>query len=149
MSRREERLSRIRAVEHEYLVNTLSIHILGEQLKVDPSTLREQKLRPRDYHSCRDSLEATYLVRLFAEFEAGLRHAWRSLVRNTSPPTQALLDAVAGRFFIPRSWLDKAHEVRRYRNALVHESDESVAPIGIAQARGRLCRFLSRLPRDW
>jgi hypothetical protein len=149
MSRREERLNRIRAVEREYLVNLVSMRLLEQHLLANPSALDKFDLRQRDYQTCSDNLEATYLVRLFAEFEAGLRQAWRSLVRNTSPPAQVLLDSMAARFFIPQRWLDAAHDVRRYRNSLVHESDEDVPALAIANARGHLCRFMSRLPRDW
>ena len=41
-------------------------------------------------------LEGTYVIRLFAEFETGLRLYWAT-IRQTEPPTQHLLDGIAAR----------------------------------------------------
>jgi hypothetical protein len=149
MNRREERLDRIRRVEREYQVATVAMRGLGLQLRADPSALADDELRPRDFLACREHLEATYVIRLFAEFEAGLRQVWRVLVRQTSPPAQILLDSVAARFFIPATWLAHAHRVRPYRNNLVHEGDEEIEKISLADARSQLCRYMSRLPTTW
>ena len=149
MNRREERLERIRRVEREYQVAAVALGDLGRQLRADPSALAHDELRHRDFRACRDNLEATYLIRLFAEFEAGLRQVWRSLVRPTSPPAQLLLDSVAARFYIPATWLARVHAVRLYRNSLVHEADDKVEKIDLVDARSQLCRYLSRLPTTW
>ena len=149
MNRREERLERIRRVEREYQVAAVAIGGLGRQLRADPSALAGDELRHRDFLACRDNLEATYLIRLFAEFEAGLRQVWRTLVRPTSPPAQILLDSVAARFFIPATWLAHVHGVRLYRNSLVHDADEKIEKISLVDARSQLCRYFSRLPATW
>ena len=93
-------------------------------------------------------LEGTYVIRLFAEFETGLRLFWAT-IRETEPPTQHLLDGIAARRAIPPERLANAHAVREYRNSLVHERDEEVAPISIAEAQGYLCRFFAFLPPTW
>jgi hypothetical protein len=149
MNRREERLERIRRVEREYQIAAIAIGGLGRQFRADPSALAGDELRHRDFLACRDNVEATYLIRLFAEFEAGLRQMWRTLVRPTSPPAQILLDSVAARFFIPATWLAQVHEVRLYRNSLVHEADEEIEKISLVDARSHVCRYFSRLPTTW
>ena len=96
----------------------------------------------------RDAWRTTYLIRLFAEFETGLRLYWAT-IRETEPPTQHLLDGIAASCDIPPGRLADAHAVREYRNSLVHERDEGMAPISIAEARGSLCRFFAFLPPTW
>jgi hypothetical protein len=123
---------------------------LEERFRRDPSALDAERLKFVDYHNFRTRLEATYLVRIFAEFEAGSREAWRSSFRRTSHPrTRDLIDSLAALCRINRTWLNRVHEVRAFRNALVHEGGGDAARVGIDEARGHLCRFFSRLPHQW
>jgi hypothetical protein len=113
----------------------------------DPAVLAG-KLKVQDIARASGRLEGTYLIRLFAEFETGLRLYWAT-IRETEPPTQHLLDGIAARRDIPPARLADAHAVREYRNALVHERDEGVIPIPIAEAQDHLCRFFAFLPLTW
>lgn len=120
---------------------------LLEDARRDPTVLgREIDLR----HIVRASvrLEGTYVIRLFAEFETGLRLYWAT-IRQTEPPTQHLLDGIAARRAIPPERLASVHAVREYRNSLVHQRGEEVAPISIAVTQGHLCRFFAFLPPIW
>jgi hypothetical protein len=98
----------------------------------------------------RGRLEGTYIIRLFAEFETGLRLFWPT-ARGTDPParTRDLIDGVAATRRVPNGERLNAHAVREYRNFLVHERDEEVVPISIVEARGYLCRFFAFLPPTW
>lgn len=79
-----------------------------------------------------------------------MRDAWLfAFGRPTEPRMRDLLDAIAARCYIPDDWLDHVHEVREYRNALIHEGEEKRTRITLATARRYLCRFFSRLPADW
>ena len=102
----------------------------------------------RDVGQAADRLEGTYVVRLYSEFEAGLRTYWATL-RDTQPPARDLMNAVAARRRIPYDVLADAHAVREYRNLLVHEGDAPPDPIPLAECRHRLCVFLSYLPPEW
>jgi hypothetical protein len=83
---------------------------------------------------------------LFAEFETGLRLFWPSARANEPPGrTRDLMDGVAATRRIPDDELRNAHAVRGYRNTLVHEREEDIDPISIAEARKHLCKFLSFL----
>jgi hypothetical protein len=114
---------------------------------VDPTILRG-RVEPRDLVRASEALEGTYLTRMFAEFETGLRLYWDTL-RDTNPRTVDLLNSLAGQRGIPDDQRDNTHLVREYRNSLVHEREEDVDPIPIATARGHLCRFFSFLPYQW
>lgn len=118
---RFEWLSRMKAVEREYLAALLAVERLAEQIRTDPLLLKGE-LKPRDLSRAAELLEGTYIIRLFAEFETALRRFW-TLVRSTDPPgrTQDLIQGVAATCRIGNVELDGAHDVRKYRNTLVHE----------------------------
>lgn len=148
--KRQERIERIRAVEREHQAAAVAVELLEERLRTDPVFGAHDAWRFKDARSLRANLEGTFLLRLFAEFESGLRDAWRNAFgRATQPPMRDLLEAVARLRLIPQDWLDGAHEVREYRNRLVHEGDEPGAAVTLAEARHRLCRFFGWLPLTW
>ncbi len=149
MIKRQIRIERIRAVEREYLAALSAVRLLVDRLRADPNWGESEGWRARDGANLRDKIEETYLIRLYAEFEAGLRDAWVNLVRRSHPPMRDLLPAMAN-WRIPQDWLDQADEVRVYRNSIVHEG-ESPEGLGVTlgEARSRLCRFFSRLPENW
>jgi hypothetical protein len=148
--KRQERIERIRSVEREYLAAISAVQLLQNQLRADPSWGAARGWRARDGENLLAHLEATFLIRLYAEFEAGLREVWSKFYRRrTNPPMKDLLIALASQR-IPQDWLDDADKVRLYRNAVVHEgSDEGAARLSVEVARSRLCRYFSRLPEDW
>jgi hypothetical protein len=111
-------------------------------------TILKGDVEYRDVVNASEALEGTYTIRLFAEFETGLRLYWDT-VRDTSPRTRDLLNGLAALCFIPDDQRDNAHLVREHRNSLVHEREEAMGPIPIAVARGYLCRFFSFLPPRW
>lgn len=150
MSQRQARIDRIVAVERECLAASVASDLLHERLGADPAFLAPHELRSRDARNLRAHLEGTYVIRLCAEFEAGLRDAWRNAFgRQTQPPLRDLLAAMAARRLVHQDALDRADEVREYRNALVHEGAPDAAAIPIAEVRRHLCRFFSRLPSRW
>lgn len=150
MTERERRLQRLRAVQREFETAAVAIDALGARFKVDPSALASYGLTKRDFHKLQQNLEATYLVRLFAEFETTLRSAWTHAFHRVSHPRITdLHNSIAARRSIPERWLDAVHEVRVYRNSIVHEDSDKASPVAIPDACNRLCRFLSQLPARW
>ncbi|HVC97258.1 MAG TPA: hypothetical protein VND64_26495 [Pirellulales bacterium] len=142
---------RIKAVEREHSATRLATERLLAEVERDPTILAlESTIRVRDVRFASERLDGTYIIRLFAEFETGLRLCW-NVIRGRDPPnrTRDLLDGVAASRRIPHDVLSQSHVVREYRNALIHERDELPAKIAISDARGRLCRFFSFLPPDW
>jgi len=144
-----EWISRIKAVEREYQAMVFAARHTLMAVRHD-STLLRGDIRTRDMEHASGRLEATYIIRLFAEFEAGLRTFLRRS-RSRQPPsrTRDLTESVAARCRIPDEQREKVHAVREYRNSLLHERAGDIAPIPIADARSHLCSFFSFLARYW
>jgi hypothetical protein len=143
-------MERMRAIEREWLVASIAAEDLEGRLRANPSALVGEELKFTDFRDFRDNLELTYLIRLFAEFEAGLREAWAiALHQTTSPRMQDLVDSIAARCLIAPEWRDRVHDIRDCRNALVHEGCVDVRLIGLRAECSDLCRFFSGLPHRW
>jgi hypothetical protein len=99
------------------------------------------------------NLEGTYIVRLFAAFEAGLRSFDRSRHNDPNRKTDAsvMIDQIGGKRYrgIPADDRKRAHSVRQVRNFWAHESDDFPGPMSVDAARASLQKFLSELPDDW
>lgn len=139
--------SRIKDVETEYRTMGQAANYFC-QIVIDDPTILSSDLRPREVIMASAGLEATYLIRLFAEFETGLRQYWET-IRSTSPRTADLLNGLAARCQIPQIPRNNAHSVRVYRNSLVHERADTPLAMPLATARHHLCYFLSYLPPQW
>jgi hypothetical protein len=139
--------SRIKGVEREYVVMRQAANHFRQAALSDPTILQEG-VQPREIILASRSLEGTYVIRLFAEFEIGVRQYW-SANWDTDPKTVDLLNGLAARCGIHDSLRDNAHLVRDYRNALVHEREDQPEAVPIAVSRGYLCRFFSFLPPQW
>lgn len=140
-------LQRIKDVEREYAVARWAIDKLLGDIERDPSLLVDGGC-PLDIRKASVYLEGTYVIRLFAEFESGLRNFWQTY-RSTSPPAKDLLDGIAASRRIPNDVLTDAHGVREYRNHLVHERDQRIDSIPVSRSRRSLCIFFSFLPPKW
>jgi hypothetical protein len=146
--KRQLRLDRLKSVEREYGIAIAALDMLQRLIQGDPNVLDHQGLAVSDLRIYSEWLPATYIVRIFAEFEAALRELWQS-IRDTDPPVADLIYSIAGRYSISNDWQDAVHQVRLYRNRIVHLSTIEVAPVAMRSARSALCRFLSRVPADW
>lgn len=144
---RREWLERIKAVEREFLAARAAVNEFVSAIRIDPSKL-PRNTQVRDANTMSDHLEGTYLIRLFAAFEAGLR-SYRESRRATKPPVRDLVNSVAGEHGIPDELRDQVHEIREYRNTLVHEAEQEAEPVALSVARGRLCTYFARLPDEW
>ncbi len=150
MRKRETRLDRMRAVEREYLAAAVATELLEERLRAEPTFLRSRKLRNRDARNLRGNLEGTFVIRLYAEFESGLRDVWQNAFgRDTHPPMRDLIAALGVRRYVPQDVIDSTNVVREYRNTLVHEGNANAEAIPLAEVRNRVCTFFSRMPLDW
>ena len=148
-SNKFEWLTRVKAVEREHVAVRYATDYLVNAVHHDP-TILDRDLRVRDVKEAVEQLEGTYVIRLFAEFETSLRTFW-IVSRGNDPPsrTRDLLDGIGARRKVPHDTIENAHAVREYRNALVHEREDTVQPLPIAVARSYLCVFLNFLPLEW
>ncbi|MCY2929996.1 MAG: hypothetical protein NTV86_10975, partial [Planctomycetota bacterium] len=93
-------------------------------------------------------LEGTYVLRVFAEFEAALRTIYQRIRKRAAMPrvkVSLLIDWLS-RNSMPDNVRKDAHRVREYRNSLAHEGGSEV-PISMSQCRSILCTYLSFVPR--
>lgn len=57
----------------EYFAAKASIKLLEQRLQSDPTFGLNRRWQNKDARNLRDNLESTFSIRLYAEFEAGLR----------------------------------------------------------------------------
>jgi hypothetical protein len=143
-----EWLERIKAVEREFWSARIAVERLSTEVSRDPGILRDGP-RPRDLRSAGENLEGTYLIRMLAEFETGVRSFWKVIRPRTRTPVEIMLDRVGDRCAIPTDVVDEAQSVRAYRNSLVHDRDEPFESVSISNARKRLLIYVARLPNSW
>ncbi|HTU25547.1 MAG TPA: hypothetical protein VMF30_09125 [Pirellulales bacterium] len=142
----------MKAVEREHGAARFAIARLRDEVKADPSVLRGDDENRKALAIAHENLEGTYLVRLFAAFEAALRSFDRARYNDPTWDRVAaiLIDATASHRRIGEQVRDSTHAVRRQRNWVAHEKEwDDAARVALAQARSNLCRFLSHLPDEW
>jgi hypothetical protein len=106
-------------------------------------------ISPRELHQCARNLEVTYVLRLYTEFERIMRDFWvHARHRKTKPGMEILINRVAAIRNISDPHRDLAHEVRDYRNKIVHEGQRA-AILTFTDCLSRLGRFMSWLPIQW
>jgi hypothetical protein len=113
-------MGRIKAVEREYGAIRLGTDRLLVAVNDDPEVLEAQVRRP-DIGTAAANLEGTYIIRVFAEFETALRHFLRAFRLRRPGSTEALVNRVRDRGHVPQAFTDAVHQVREYRNVLIHE----------------------------
>jgi hypothetical protein len=148
--KRDRRIERNKAVEREFRIAITASEALAAALRNNPSLLKGESLGQADWRNLQTNLEATFLVRLFAEFETGLRDAWVTFFSpSPTTPVRDVISSIGVKRGVPETVQANVHAVRRYRNSLVHEEDSAMQPVGLDRARSYLCTFFSRLPPDW
>ena len=139
----------LQSVVVEYRVATAAVDQLHFSIVDDPTRLRRFAFDRAAIRGCARRLEITYLLRMFAVFEGGLRSVWlNAIAKTTEPPMEHLLDALAARLHVRVDTLDQAHAVRDYRNDLIHEGLQ-IARIPLATCQRHLEQFLSEIPLQW
>jgi hypothetical protein len=143
----------IKDVEGEYQAARVAVDRLKAALVATPDLLKKKDAARRYLRDADRNLEGTYLVRLFAAFEAALRSYDRAKHNDPTRNEDAsvLIDSIGGRRGqgISAAVRAGAHAVRRVRNYWAHENDAALEPMPITDARARLQTYLSWLPDDW
>ncbi len=150
---RFEWIDRLKFVEREHRVLATAIDWLRRAI-VDGRVRTPDGTTLRDLDSAGVSLETTYLVRLWAEFETALLSYYRFIRSDPECRIRAIdlvnyLAGVRHGRAIAEAVRDAVHEVREYRNSLVHERFDPAVPVGLVDARRCLNTFLGKLPEKW
>ncbi len=142
-------LRRIKSIENEYRVAFIAMRHLAVDAERDPGILGKN-LQPSVIPRAQDNLNATYAIRMFAEFETGLRAFWVVTKVDPEPSRVAeIIDRIASGRRIVGDFLINAHRVRIYRNRQVHDNLEVGESVSVAACRSFLKNYLARMPQDW
>jgi hypothetical protein len=137
----------------EYRSARAAVDRLKNAVAATPDLLKKDPVAREYLRDAHENLEGTYIVRLFAAFEAALRSYDRTKHNDPNRRTEAsvMIDEIGGKRGrgIQMGIRQRAHEVRRVRNYWAHESDEDPRPMTIDVARARLQEYLSELPDEW
>jgi hypothetical protein len=145
-------IGRVKAVEREHTALRFTTDHVLRSLGEGGMAL-EEDLKRLDVNRASERLEGTYVIRLFSEFEVALKTFLRERkVKNIPGGAKLLIDRVASFVKFSGPILDKAHEVREYRNRLVHHLVYGIPDtqrMTIRIATSHLCTFLSRSLARW
>jgi hypothetical protein len=154
MIKRQQRLQRIADVVQEYLAAKTAATWLDGQMAANPSFGRLHDWDAKAAQSFSGNLEATYIIRMYAEFEAGLRDYWATYKgRQTRPDMVTLIRNAVPTQTFTQDCVDDADDVRIYRNFLVHDMEEEppsdMVTFTVLQAKKNLCTYFSCLNPRW
>ena len=144
-------MKRIKAVEREFQASQFSLVRVASATKQDP-TILVNDLQVRDIDKATEHLEGTYIIRVFAEFETGLRKFWnrnRAKEQKKQTPAEVLVDNVAAQARVPTDTLTQVHKVRILRNLLAHETEKKIDDVSMSEVRSCLCQYLHNLYHIW
>lgn len=154
MIKRQRRIERISAVLQEFRAAKTASDWLATQMKADSRYGFDHGWEPRAGTAFVENLEATYIIRIYAEFEATLRDYWLTYWKQATRPKmyQLVNKAIPDQRF-SEDVVDNADDVRLYRNFLVHdiedEPGEALATFSVPQAKSHLCAYIARLDPTW
>src|SRR5665213_1825987 len=97
---------------------------------------------------CAKNLEVTYVLRLFSEFEAILRDYWSAIGRKSKPQIGTLINRVAAIRKIAPADLSQVHDVRDFRNDVIHENVRNMR-LSFDVCKRNIGIFIKWLPVDW
>ena len=138
---------------HEYRTVRTAIDRYHVEVAATPDLVANNPEALQYLRKTQENLEGTYLVRLFATFEAALRSYDRSKHNDPTRTIRAsiLIDTIGGRRGrgIQPSIRQSVPEVRELRNDWARESDPKPGRITIDEARKRLQFYLRELEDEW
>ena len=118
--KKTDRSERMKSVEREHAVAEMARAALEKALIQHSGLLTAEGLTAADLGSYGNKLHDTYFIRLFAEFETGLKDYWKNgLGKDKGTRIMDVIDSVVARHRILDAWRINVHAVRRYRNRLI------------------------------
>jgi hypothetical protein len=143
----------IQNVWGEFKAARLAVSRLTEQVNADANIVVGQTAVREHLSSAHANLEGTYIVRIFAAFEAALRSYDRSRFHDPDRETKAatMIDQLGAldHIRVRNDIREGVHRVRRIRNFWAHDIDGNPEPMTIDRVRGLLQAYLDRFPKAW
>ncbi len=143
----------IQEVLGKFKAASVSVARLRNQVAADASTIADEPWVREHLGRTYENLEGTYIVRMFAAFEAALRSYDRYLFNDPQreTPASVMIDQLGSkRHLSVRAQIrDGVHRARRIRNYWAHDLDAALDPMPIDRVRGFLQSYLDRFPKNW
>ncbi len=142
----------LRRVRDEHDAVDASLRYVQDQWRRQNLSLAIKQATPEDLQRAIDDLGMTFFIRLFSTFEGMLRQHMEQHHPNVSVKEDAravwLIDRVAQLQSpaISAPLRERVHEVRRYRNFLVHPGAGAPPLVDFTDALARLSKFVDYLP---
>jgi hypothetical protein len=137
----------------EFRSARVAVDRLRTAVVATPDLLKNDRVAREYLNRAQKNLEGTYIVRLFAAFEAALRSYDRAKHNDPSRETKAtvMIDEIGGKRGrgIQPGIRQRAHDVRQVRNYWAHEDNAVPASMNVDEARARLQAYLHELPDEW
>jgi hypothetical protein len=151
MNHREHLFQLIQKVESEHSYARLAIQLLEDEVHHKSEFANRHALNLGPLQNLQQNLSHTYVVRLYAEFESGLRAYWRDWLNRSdrNQPMADLLWSITTSHLIPTDVYRCADQVRVFRNSLVHEGAVPTVTFSLPECRHHLCNFLGFLSPRW
>ncbi len=147
--KKADRSERMKAVEREHRLARIALAELEQVVSSSSDRLTREKLSVADLRSYKEKLEQTYLIRLFAEFETGIKDHWKHGLGNDAfTRIMDVIDSLASKYRVFDQTRVQVHKVRMWRNHLVHDDDSDATATPLKDARRCLGRFLGHLD-EW
>jgi len=148
--KKADRSERMKSVEREHLVAEKARAALEEALAHHSGLLTSSNLTIADLRTFRTKLHDTYFIRLFAEFETGLRDYWKNgLGRKPQTRITDVIESLASKHTVLDVVRLKVQAARKWRNRLIHEEDAEGDAVALPEARSYFGKFLGYLPENW
>jgi hypothetical protein len=138
-------------VSAEHRICLMALHRMRDDLAGDPPLANRLAVSRLTLQLAIGRLEITYLVGAFTIFEAILRELWiHAFHRKTEPPARDLIDALAAATgLVPYHFIERVHEIREFRNSIVHLNVKGAQQFSLDQCTHALGAYLSFMPRQW
>jgi hypothetical protein len=142
-------ISHLKAVRDEYFATRTSLALTQRQW---PTVHAEPELAGQTFQALQlavKNVEATYIARLFAEFEAILRGQYPHSRPGRLVPdnSDGLINGLGRHYRIPAEHRERVHKVRRFRHSVAH-ADPGAEPVPFVDALSWLNRYLSFIPDE-
>jgi hypothetical protein len=140
---------RIQNAVGEYRLTREALNRLKSQVAANANSLHSSL--SEHFQHADLNLEGTYIVRVFAVFDAALRsydrHHFNDPERETKVAT--MIDQLGSLRKVPEAIRNGVHRARRVRHYWAHELEEYPGPMSLARVRGYLHNYLEHFPKTW
>jgi len=145
-------IRRLRAIQLEFFSAREAISYVRRNWHKQDIYAEIPRLKPSHFDAAGGNVEATYFIRLYAEFEGILKDHLATNHLSLAVPDKPKVDWLISRvtraeaITIDPKLRRKMGDARDYRNSIAHRTRAAVPAVTLVDALSTLNRFLARLP---